>query len=167
MSDDGDTDIQDPFSGWDDVDHAIYDARVRRHLPWRAVGEDVGLSFSWAREKFYKALAKVKAAELDEYRTEENMKYDEREQHLFHMFVEARRLGPGGLLDATRAMREMNNISRQRRQLNGLDAPIRVDVTHTNDDELADHVGSLLDAYLQGRNDANTSDDRPSGGPAA
>jgi hypothetical protein len=58
---------------WDEVDHLIYEYRIRQHRTWRSVGDLVGMDFSSARKRFYRRMAAVTPAEVAEMRAEENM----------------------------------------------------------------------------------------------
>jgi hypothetical protein len=134
---------------WTDIDHAIFDARVRRRMTWREVGADVGMSFSAARERFYRRLQAVTPAEVEAMREEENLKFDENERHLITLYAEARQRGE--VAAAVSAVRGLDSISRSRRQLNGLDAPQRLEISSV---EARSEIDQLLAAFLTGVEDA-------------
>ena len=136
---------------WDATDHALFDAKIRQGMTWREVGEHVDMSFSAARQRFYRRMAAVTPAEIDALRTEENLKCDERERHLLILMAQARAENDWG--SAISAIRVMDNISRSRRALNGLDLPPK-------QDPAADpkRLNELFEAYLQGHADADGHD---------
>lgn len=162
---------------WDDIDLAIFDARIRQGLSWRQVGERVNISFSSARQRFYRRMAKVTPAEVSEMRVEENFKLDEREQRALSVFAQAMigkpiryqgtivyELRDGethavmerDLDGALGALRELDRAARARYKLNGLEAPIKLLIEDLGSP--ASEMAAALDAYLQGLNDGAVGD---------
>lgn len=145
---------------WQDIDHAIYQARIREGQTWREVGETVGMSFSQARVRFYQRMATVESAEVNEMRVEENLKYDERERHLLMLTTLAVEGIPPVISDdgqvvskgrapdliaAIAAIRASDQVARSRRALNGLDVPTKVEVSISKD-QAKEEVAAALDA---------------------
>jgi hypothetical protein len=166
---------------WDDIDHAIYDARVRRRLPWRDVAVEVGMaSFSACRRRFYRRMAAVEPAEIVAMRAEENAKLDDREQRLRLVFGAAMAGQPirykgepvfmvdrngerqpvmeRDLVAAVAALRAEDAVARARYKLNGLEAPTVVHVTGTG---AVDEIEAAVVAYNLGRIDATADAAEP------
>lgn len=139
---------------WDEIDHAIYDHRIRLHKTWREVGEAVGLSFTTCRQRFYKCMERVTPAEVEDMRTEENMRLDDIERKL----VQAAELAgeAGDFNNLLKAIKEVHAVHRSRSQLNGLPMPVRAEINVTFD-ELNSRVDEALNAYLQGAADASNN----------
>ena len=136
---------------WNELDDQIYEHRIRQHLGWREVGEAVGLSHEGARKRFHRRMQQVEPSEIESYRNEENMKHDERERRLMHLCKAA--LAAGEFTAAVQAIRTMDNVSRTRAQLNGLNAVVKLDDVSIEQAEAS--LDAMLDAYTQGLSDGH------------
>jgi len=140
---------------WTSMDDAIWDARIRQRMTWREVGNEVGMSFSQARARFYKRMEYITPAEVEEMRAEENGKLDEQERHLLLVMAQARQ--EGQYTAAVAALNGLERVAGRRAKLNGLDQPIRHEVSITGEEARAE-IDATLDAYLLGVTDAGSVD---------
>ncbi len=163
---------------WDDIDHAIYEARVRNKQSWRAVGQQVGLDWSAARRRFYRRMQAVEVPEIQAMRTLENEKLDDRERRAQLVYSVAMagvpirvngqpvmQVAPDGvtLIAATErelgaalgALREEHRVAQLRAKLNGLEAPVRVEFSDVTVD---DEIEAAFRIYGQGLADAAAAD---------
>ena len=135
-----------PHDTWDDIDHAIYEARIRQQQSLRATGQTVGLSHEQVRYRLTRMLRKVTFAEVDEMRTEEGHRLDEL-AHTNHQLA-------GAALEclnfdaALKALKEIHAITKTRARLFGLELQPK--------DNRADPatLNELFTAYLAGHTDA-------------
>lgn len=139
----------DPMDQWEDIDHAIYHARVFMRLPWRQVAERVGYEgnsgHQSARRRFYRRMAQVKVEDIGEYRAEENAKLDDLEQKWTQLH--ARSVAAGDLGSEARALTGLTRVSKQRAELNGLQQPVMAEITVTFE-ETKQELDRALDAFL-------------------
>jgi hypothetical protein len=161
---------------WEPIDHAIFDAKIRRGLSWRAVGQELNLSHVSCQQRFYKRLRAVTPAEVSVMRAEENLKADEREQlarAVFNAAMTPRVITPADPLlgteavfaapdytSALNAIKTLEATARSRYKLNGLEVPVlhRIRI----EDNAANEIESAISAYLQGRDDATATTGTPS-----
>lgn len=145
-----------PPKDWDDLDHAIYDARIRRHLSLRATGHEVGLSHEQVRRRIRAMLRRVTFAEIDEMRTEQGHRLDELSASAYRIAEYALKHDPeaGRVPDpdkALKALREVHALVRTRIDLFGLAQPAPADPGE-------DYLAGLIGAYLRGVNDTEGAD---------
>lgn len=162
---------------WTDVDHRIYDLRVRQQRSWREIGAAVNLSHVRARARFYDRMSRVTPADVAAMRAEENAKADEREGFLWRLALQAARptmhrtTWPDGRVDeweapadftgAVRAAAALTNEARHRARLNGIDVPVTQRHEVTVKGEARAEADALLEAYLMGATDAVTGHGPP------
>lgn len=153
-----------PGRTWDDIDHAIYEHRIRQHKSLRATAEAVGLTHPTVIDRINRMMRKATFAEVDEMRTEEGHRLDElaaaAQQAITSIsdYVQTLTDEDGNptidvatLLDISehnaRLRRDILAVARVRHTLFGLNAtgnPEDADLTRIND---------LVAAYLRGVND--------------
>ena len=138
-----------PIEGWDDLDHAVYEHRIRQHKSLRATAAAVGLSHEGVRQRIRRMMQLATHGEVDEMRTAEGHRLDELADVNWRL-VEAA-VAVGDLVAAQRGLREIHAIVRSRIQLFGLDM--------RPDDQPVDAaaINDAFRAYFQGRDDARAA----------
>jgi len=155
-----------PTRTWDDIDHEIYEHRIRQQKSLRAVAAIVGISHVTVRDRLNKMMRKVTFAEVDEMRTEEGHRLDElaaaHQAAITSISAFIDKLIEQEVIfdiDTILAVSEHNAklrrdilaVARVRHQLFGLNA--------TGDPEDADlsRINDLVAAYLRGVTDTETA----------
>jgi len=151
-----------PGPTWDDIDHQIYEHRIRQHRSLRDVAAIVNLHHSTVRDRLDKMMRRVTFAEIDEMRTEEGHRLDElaaAHQNAItslsdyaQTLIEAEVIiDPDTLINLSehnlKLRREIHALARTRHQLFGLNA------SGNPEDADLDRINDLVAAYLAGVND--------------
>lgn len=155
---------------WTDVDHQIYDLRIRQQRSWRDIGRAVNLSHVQARARFYDRMARVTPAEVHAMRAEAQAQADERAAFLWRLALQAaaktthRTTWPDGRVDeweapadfqaAVQAAKALTAEARHLARLHGLDIPVVQKLDVTVKGEARAEADSILEAYLLGAADA-------------
>lgn len=129
----------------DDINDAIYTARILDGMSWRDVGKTVGLSANSARDRFLRHCRRMKPGDAADLRAEESDRIDELRSTAQST---ARACATAGDLElALKYLREVHALTRTYIQLWGLDR---------REEEPADidNLNTLIGAYLQGAADA-------------
>jgi hypothetical protein len=130
--------------------------RRNRGEKWTAISADLGLSQKTLREYFTAALRARLALAVDDYRAHANDRLDEtqaeiqaqidRAQALARMGIEGNRPGwvERGIALENQALALQLRLEERRAKLNGLDAPVRVDVEHHVHDGVDEELAAML-----------------------
>ena len=134
---------------WDDVDITIYELRVKRRLPWRAIAEELGLkSHQSVMRRFRRRMQEIEPGDLEVLREEESIKFDDLEARW--MGYISRAMKSEDLVAEARGYEGLRRIMRDRSTIMGTARPAKVEVVVTRDE-----LAGKLDAYLQGAAEAN------------
>ena len=158
---------------WNDLDWRIYIARIDQGQTWRQVAITTGKSHEYCRERLLQRLAGLPHVEVDAYRAQELARLDRRDERLTGLIDRA--MTGEQLLDAqgekvftedgtpimagtdhdaaTKSIKLLNDVTKLRAALLGINRPIEVDVTHSTGDTTRE-VDTILGAYLAGINDS-------------
>lgn len=125
------------------TDDEIFRLRIEQRLPWRAIGQRVGLSHTQARTRFYAANPPISDEEREAIRDEENAKLDDLEARWLQSFARSQPRpdaegkpipGTGDEAALQRALVGLDRVHARRVKLNGVAMPIKIDLRTSSSD---------------------------------
>ena len=128
---------------FDDLDTAIWDCRIRRHMSLRATAQEVGMSHEGVRDRMRRMLPRVTFPEVEEHRSTEGHRLETLAEQTFNVIAAAAEAG-----DLALALKGVDKLRLIRRDISVLFGLAATAGDRPAGD--ADHLINLLDAYLAG-----------------